>query len=95
MKPFHIFILLAAIVVISSSMAIAEHHYKGHGGTMPSWNMEEMDVNKDGALSFEEYSQIQLKQLRAGFDMIDANKDGAISEDEWKTLLKVHGVSPK
>jgi Ca2+-binding EF-hand superfamily protein len=73
-------------------MGLGRASLQGHGSSMPSWNMNEMDANQDRTLSFEEYRDSQTKQLRAGFDMIDSNKDGSISEDEWNTFLNVHGV---
>jgi len=88
----HAVIITAAFLFLTSSLALAGHHYKGHGGTVPSWNMNEMDANQDRTLSFEEYRDSRTKQLRAGFDMIDSNNDGIISEDEWNTFLKMHGV---
>ena len=92
MKIKHALITTAAFLFLTSSLALAGHHYKGHGSAMPSWNMDEMDANQDRTLSFEEYRDSQTKQLRAGFDMIDSNKDGVISEEEWHTFLNVHGV---
>ena len=83
-------ILFASILI--ASVSFAGHHYSGHGYGMSSWNMEDMDSNQDGTLSFDEYSEANRNQLRKGFDMIDANKDGVISENEWATLLEVHGV---
>jgi hypothetical protein len=85
-------IIITVFLFLTSSLALAGHHYKGHGSAMPSWNMNEMDANQDKTLSFEEYRDSQTKQLRAGFDMIDSNKDGVISEEEWHTFLNVHGV---
>ncbi|MGD9331406.1 MAG: hypothetical protein PVJ53_08840 [Desulfobacterales bacterium] len=92
-------LISVAFILIITSLAIAGHHYKGHGGCsghggmMSSWNMDTMDSNKNGSLTFDEYSRMQLDQLRAGFDMIDTNKDGVISAEEWKALLEVHGVT--
>lgn len=83
---------IAASLLLASSLALAGHHYHGHGSMMPSWNMNEMDANQDRTLSFEEYRDSQTQQLRAGFDIIDSNKDGVVSEDEWNTFLNVHGV---
>ena len=85
-------IIITAFLFLTSSLALAGHHYNGHGSMMRSWNMNEMDANQDRTLSFQEYRDSQNKQLRAGFDMIDSNKDGVISEDEWNTFLNVHGV---
>lgn len=84
--------IFAGLLFLIAPHAWAGHHYKGHGGMMPSWNMSELDANQDKTLSFEEYRDSQTKQLRAGFDMIDSNSDGVISEDEWNTFLNLHGV---
>lgn len=92
MKLTRYHFIIAAIALLVSSSAWAGHHYKGHCGTMSSWNMNEMDANQDGVLSFEEFSDRQTKKLRAGYDMIDSNSDGVVSEEEWKTFLNVHGV---
>lgn len=88
----HHLTIIVSVIFLLSSLAWAGHHYRGHGGMTPSWDMSVMDSNQDKALTFEEYSERQTKRLRAGFDMIDGNNDGVISEDEWKTFLQVHGV---
>jgi hypothetical protein len=59
---------------------------------MNSWDMTEMDTNKDGSLSFDEFAESSRKQLRGGFDMIDTDGDGLISSDEWAAFLEVHGM---
>jgi Ca2+-binding EF-hand superfamily protein len=81
---------LAALLI--SSVAIAGHHYGGHGHMMPSWNMTEMDTDQDGFLTFDEFSDTYQKKLRGDFDMIDENEDGLIDKDEWTKLMEVHGV---
>lgn len=81
-----------AVLLIVSSIAFAGNYYHDHGFMMPSGNMNEMDSNQDGTLSFSEYVDSNQKKLRDGFDMIDANKDGEIDGDEWNAFLKVHGL---
>ena len=91
-------ITLGAIMVaglIIASVAIAGHHYHGHGFMMPSWNMNDIDADGDGALTFDEYVDTYKKSLRSGFDMIDQNNNGKIGTDEWEEFLKVHGMSSK
>lgn len=86
------FIAIVTLSLIATSIAFAGHYYHGHGFMMPSGNMNEMDSNQDGALSFGEYADSHRKQLRTGFDMIDSNKDGEIDADEWNAFLRVHGI---
>jgi len=92
MIPRLFIFLLATIFVMTPVAAVAGHHYHGCGKSMSSWDMSEMDANKDNSLTFEEYSENHRQKLRAGFNMIDTDKDGVISEAEWKTFLEVHGV---
>ena len=91
MKKLHLLTLLSVIFFFGISVAFAGYGYH-HKGMMTSWDMSEVDQNKDSQLTFEEYSAKQIEHLRAGFDMIDTDKDGVISEAEWNALLKVHGV---
>lgn len=88
----YFFITLVTLSLIGSSLAFAGNYYHGHGFMMPSGNMNEMDSDQSGTLSFSEYVDSQQKKLRAGFDMIDSNKDGEIDADEWNAFLEVHGV---
>lgn len=92
MNTKHVLSITIILLFISISFAFAAHHY-GHGGMLSSWDMNEMDTNKDGILSFDEFSEGHTEQLRTGFDMIDADKDGVINDDEWNDFLRVHGVT--
>lgn len=88
----NLIITVSTLSLIASSIAFAGNYYHGHGLMMPSGNINEMDTDQNGTLSFKEYVDSNQKKLRAGFDMIDANKDGEIDADEWNAFLKVHGV---
>ena len=86
-------IAIITVMMLVGSTAFAGHHYHGYGCMGSKWNMEEMDTDQDGRLSFEEFSRTQQERLRNGFDMIDENKDGVIGESEWRTFLEVHGMT--
>ena len=88
----HIIIAFFALTLVVSSFAFAGHHYHGHGSMMPSGNMNELDTDQNGTLSFDEYLDSYRKQLRAGFDMIDSNNNGEIDAEEWRAFLEVHGI---
>jgi hypothetical protein len=88
----HIIIAFFALTLVVSSFAFAGHHYHGHGFMMPSGNMNELDTDQNGTLSFDEYLDSYRKQLRAGFDMIDSNNNGEIDAEEWRAFLEVHGI---
>ena len=83
-------LLLAGLLI--STLAIAGH-YHGHGYMMPTWDMNEMDADGNGSLTFDEYMNPYKEKMRSGFDMIDVNNDGEIGADEWKKFLEVHGMS--
>ena len=109
MAKKHTFLIIAGLLLIASTAAVAGHYkgggyhggyhgcyhggyHGGHHGAMPSVNMTDMDADKDGALSFDEYIDRHKKQLRAGFDMLDGNNDGRIDGGEWAKFLEVHGI---
>jgi hypothetical protein len=79
-------------VLLSASLAFAGHHYHGKNYMMPSWDMNEMDGDRDGKLTFDEFSRTRLEQLRTGYNMIDTNNDGLVDANEWNDFLNVHGV---
>ena len=73
-------------------VAVVTVHAGHHGHSMFSANIENMDKNNDGQVSFEEYSEFHAEQLRWSFNALDADNDGSISSDEWNQFLKLHGV---
>ena len=80
-------IILSAILVRGST---AGHNYHGH--SMKMKEMSEIDGNKDGVITFDEFSAPQTETLKSAFKMLDTNNDEVISEDEWNEFLKVHGI---
>jgi hypothetical protein len=84
--------LIASILVFFGTAAFAGSYHHGHGCGMTSWDLNEIDENQDGELSFEEFSAPQQKRLKAGYDMIDTDKDGLVSTEEWDAFRAVHGM---
>ena len=81
--------ILFAVALLIGALATAQagHHYH----SMFSAGISDMDQNKNGAVSFDEYSDYHAERLRWSFDALDTDNDEAISEQEWKTFLKMHG----
>lgn len=92
MKLQYILIIFAVTAFSLPVASFAAHHDSGHGCTMSSWDVTELDADQDGEISFEEYIAPYMEKLRSGFDMIDSNGDGVVSELEWDELLDAHGV---
>jgi hypothetical protein len=92
MKPKHVLIALAISALALPSLALAGNYHgtKAHG--MGNWDMTVLDTNKDGVLTFEEYSAPNVEKWRSGFKMIDTSGDGRISAEEWRAFLDVHGM---
>jgi Ca2+-binding EF-hand superfamily protein len=59
---------------------------------MSTWDMTEMDSDRDNMLSFEEYSDSYQESLNKSFNMIDTNQDGIVDKSEWDAILNIHGI---
>lgn len=77
----HTALLMAAFV--GATLSTAAMADKGPMGGMPALNFAEIDANKDGKLTKEEFTA----QRAAKFAEADANKDGKLSAEE---LLAMH-----
>ena len=72
--------------------AVQSVHAGLHGCAMFGADINDMDTNNDGMVSFEEYAAFHSEQLRWSFNVLDSDNDGSISTGEWDTFLKMHGV---
>lgn len=52
----------------------------------------QMDTNKDGTVSWEEFRVTYPQMQQAAFDGIDANKDKSINREEWDAFLAQHSM---
>jgi Ca2+-binding EF-hand superfamily protein len=53
---------------------------------------ENMDANKDGRVSWEEFKAYFPQAEPRVFSAIDLNKDGAIDHDEWHSFKAAHNL---
>jgi hypothetical protein len=91
----HILISALALALLIPAFVLAGHYHGGHGYVMKSWNMNELDTDGNGVLSFDEFVAPNVEKWRSAFDMIDDNGNGELEKSEWKALLDVHGVKSK
>jgi Ca2+-binding EF-hand superfamily protein len=62
----------------------------GHG--MFTSNITDMDKNSDKKITFDEFKDFRIKDLKVAFDTLDENKDGVLDENEWNEFIRVHTV---
>ncbi|MEG2172981.1 MAG: EF-hand domain-containing protein [Desulfovibrionaceae bacterium] len=52
----------------------------------------QMDTNKDGKITWEEFHTFYPQMQQAAFDSIDANKDKSLSREEWEAFMTQHSM---
>ncbi len=52
---------------------------------------DEIDTNKDGYISWEEFQVAMPKLTKVAFDAINTSKSGKISREEWNNFQSSHG----
>lgn len=52
--------------------------------------IENMDANKDGKVSFNEFKEARASSAKKKFDRLDRNGDGFISNEDKKSKFKKH-----
>lgn len=86
---------LAALSMASFTMAQDQGEQQRpprEGGFLPSF--EEMDTNKDGKVSLDEYQASMAQMMKRRFDMLDTDKDGALTAEELKAGRQPRGPRP-
>jgi Ca2+-binding EF-hand superfamily protein len=83
-----------AIAALASGCSFRE---KYHDTSLPdpkAYNaaFENMDANKNGLVSWEEFKAYFPQAEPGVFSAIDLNKDGAIDHDEWRSFKVAHDL---
>ena len=83
-------IAILAVMALGGFTAMAEDAAKKDGGDKPKHHkkaFEEVDANKDGKISPDEFkaalSKLEPAKVEAFFKKKDANADGALSPEEY------------
>ncbi len=89
MKKLHL-ALFAALTLGLSSVAYADHHCKKHCDEKhcdyKKHGMMDADANKDGVVSYEEFTKAHQARADKMFNAMDTNKDGKIDAAERKAM---------
>lgn len=85
--------LVAASFLLCANFAQANHHEGGHEGCKDMKNMDfsikDIDTNKDGDISKDEYAAAGQGDLEKNFKHMDANRDGKLDAKEQKDIESV------
>ena len=85
--------LIAASFLLCASFAQASHHEGTHEGCKDMKNMDfsmkDVDTNKDGNISKEEYATARQGDVDNKFKHMDANSDGKLDAKEQKDVEDV------
>ena len=86
--------LLAALVLMASPIHAMPGMGSGSGGMGDKFS--QMDADKDGKVSREEFKALFPNMREEAFVAIDKDGDGFISIDEWNGFMKDHssGMRP-
>lgn len=71
-----------AILVAAGRDGFAETPYQGAGEEAFQKRFSEMDADRDGRISRDEYIQHAIKEGNERFDAEDTNRDGYMSREE-------------
>lgn len=85
--------LFAAAILLGCNIAQANHHEGAHEGCKDMKNMDfsmkDIDTNKDGDISKEEYAAAGQGDVEKNFKHMDANRDGKLDAKEQKDVENV------
>jgi len=85
--------IVAALCLSVPAMAYAEEGKVCPTKAKKECNyIEQMDANKDGKVSFEEFKEARKAYAKKKFDRMDVNGDGFITKDDKKVSYK-HSAS--
>jgi len=95
MKVFGI--CLSLLVILLGAGSIHADCGKSHENANPhkmnrisSTSFQDMDADKSGGVSFDEFKAIFPRTSQNGFKMLDKNIDNQLNETEWKAFKDAH-----
>jgi hypothetical protein len=94
MKRLTVLMVVVSIVALTAGCSSKG---KYHDTSLPdpkqyNAHFGDMDSNKDGLVTWEEFKAYFPQAEPQVFSAIDINKDGYIDHDEWHTFKEAHGL---
>lgn len=86
-------LLGAAALALSATAALAKDCDHGGHGRRPSF--EDLDADKNGALTADEFTAEAQARATDKFQKLDANKDGVVTQDEVAAMKEQHRARRK
>jgi hypothetical protein len=81
------------LIFVLSQFAFADHHAGENDSCkkimQEKQGMQDMDLNKNGVVSRDEFTTASLERAEKTFEHIDANKDGKLDDEEQKAANAV------
>ena len=71
-------LLLAGVLLCCPALAFADEKF------------DQMDANKDGKVTWEEFAAVYPNMKKPAFEAVDANADTFVSHEEWDAFRGEH-----
>ncbi len=88
--------VVTVVFLLGTSLAYADCG-KAHDDSNPhktgrisTTNFEDLDKDKSGGVSFEEFKAVFPRTQQAGFNMLDKDGDGQLNKVEWEAFKDAH-----
>ncbi len=84
------FYLCLTLIFLSGTHALASGSKMGKSSTISELQISDMDGNKNGSISFEEF-KAAFPSIRPNvFSILDKNQDGQLNKAEWQSFQEMH-----
>ncbi len=95
MKSFSVCLSLLAIVIgtgiVHADCGKAHDKSDPHSmGKIASTGFQDMDTDKSGKVSFEEFKAVFPRTSQSGFNILDKDVDNQLNEAEWNAFKAAH-----
>ena len=89
------FYLCLILIFLSGTLALASGSKMGKSqheksSTISEIQISDMDGNKNGSISFEEFKASFPSIKQNVFDILDKDKDGQLNQMEWQIFQEMH-----